>query len=62
MSAHEQTSYPNTCGHGDSATQACRLCIEVDLDALESEYRFDEHTKWWELSHLNYDGKFDENS
>lgn len=53
MSAHEQTTYPNTCGHGDSSTQECRLCIVIDLDQLEESYKFDQHNEWWARSHLN---------
>jgi hypothetical protein len=55
-------SYPNTCGHGDSTTQACRLCIEIDIDSLEQEYQADEKINWWEQNPLIYSGKSDENS
>lgn len=51
MSAREQTTYQNTCGHGDGSNQECRLCIVIDLDQLEESYKFAKHNEWWERSH-----------
>lgn len=60
MSAHEQTTYPNTCGHGDGSTQECRLCIAIDLDQLAESNKFTQHHEWWERSHQNEIEKNDE--